>query len=323
MDWSKGFEATYYGSFIDENSWRDIERFEILGGSVTHTVSELMESADVSCRNYKGGERWIRIWLDAKQNGETVHTALFTGLANCPKDEIEGNITSNSLECYSVLKPLSDILLPRGWYVSVGSVRGILKDLFEPTPAPIVFDDEMPSLGNYIIAESGETNLSMINRILSALNLRLKITGLGEVHICKTAKDISAEFNAKKDYLEPVLSKENDWYECPNVFRAIADSESVEVRDEENIKERGREIWAEEDSVKLNAQETLYQYALRRLKEKQMVTAKAMYKRRFNPDVYVTDLVKFNYKQINGVYLVNSQKIELGFGATTTEGAIR
>lgn len=328
MDWNKGFEARYYGSFIDTDTWRDIERFEITGGEISRSTGELIESADIECKNYVSGERWVRIWLDARQNGQTDHIPMFTGLATSPTDSVNGNLVSNSLECYSVLKPLEDILLPLGWYAPTGSGKSLIKDLLESTPAPAEVDDNVPVLKQNIIAESGETKLSMLNKILLALDWRIKITGDGRIRVCPFATDISAEYGLDNDSVKPVFTRDYDWYKCPNVFRAIMNDQSAVAIDDSpdsllSTVNRGREIWAEETSCNLSDGETLYEYASRRLKELQIVAKKIGYDRRFNPNVYVTDLIKFNYAQLEGIYTVTSQRIEIGYGANTTEEAVR
>ena len=323
MDWSKGLESNFYATFVDTATWRDGDRFEITGGTISRSISELKESADINCNDYAGGERWIRIWFDSKQNGELEHTALFTGLATSPKISNNGNLVSNSLECYSVLKPLGDILLARGWYAPNGSGQSVVEELLEATPAPVIIDENMPVLKDYIIAESGETNLSMLNKILVAINWRIKITGKGEIHICPLAYRPSVSFGLENDCIEPIFNTEYDWYDCPNVFRASMNDDSAVVKDEEAIERRGREVWDEEESCNLNYGETLYEYAFRRLKDRQMVSSKASYIRRFNPDIYVTDYVDLRYRQLNGIYMISSQKIDLGYGASTTEEVIK
>ena len=75
MNWSSGFSAEYYASIVDPNTWRDINRFEITGGSITRNDSELRESADIECLNYtEVTEQWIRIWLNAKQGNRNITT---------------------------------------------------------------------------------------------------------------------------------------------------------------------------------------------------------------------------------------------------------
>ena len=319
MDWSKGLESRYYATFVDTVTWRDRDRLEITGGTVSRSTSELKESADIECTTRLEDERWIRIWLDPTQNGETEHIALFTGLATSPKTSNSGNFITNTLECYSVLKPLDDILLDRGWYAPAGSGETVVNDLLSATPAPVIIDGDMPTLKDYIIAESGETNLSMLNKILLALNWRIKITGRGEIHICPLATEPTETFGIENDCIETEFTKEFDWYESPNVFRATMNDDSVTVKDKESISKRGREIWEQEESCNLNVGETLYEYATRRLKERQRVSQKVSYTRRYNPNLYVTDYVKFNYEQLDGIYVITSQKIQLGYGADTVE----
>ena len=298
MDWSKGFEARYYATIINKNSWRDRERFEITGGQITRSEGELRESADVDCVSYDKGEQWIRIWMDVRQNGEAAHIPMFTGLATSPSDDINGSVTNNSLECYSVLKPAQDVLLPRGWFAPSG-ITGttVISDLLDVTPAPLEIEKNAPKLKQNIIAEEGETNLSMIEKILTAIDWRIIISGDGHIKICpKASKSLLRLSSLENDSIEPKLSKGYDWFRCPNVFRAVSGDESATAIDDSELSSlstvnRGREIWAEETSCELNDGETLYEYAERRLKESQKVSEIVSYDRRFYPDVFVSDLI--------------------------------
>lgn len=325
MNWDKGWTARYYATFIDKQSWRDIERFEITGGRVSRSSGELAESADIDAVGYTSGEQWIRVYMDVSQGDTSEHIPMFTGLATSPKDSIDGSLVTNSLECYSVLKPCQDVLLPRGWYTT-NRIEYVLKDLLKVTPAPFHIAEGMPALKRYIIAESGETNLSMIYKILLAIDWRIRIAGNGEIFIEPFPTEVSAEFSADFDVLEPQIEKEYDWYKCPNVFRAMTENESVVVRDETtdlSVENRGREIWMEDDGCTLNEGETLYEYAVRRLKDEQTVGKSISYSRRFNPNVSVGDLIRLNYPQAQGVYAVLSQDIDLGYDAKTSEEAVR
>ena len=117
MIWKDGFTGSYYITLVDTYSWCDVGRMEITSGTIERTPADLMESADLTMRQLPGnGEAWIRIWLDAEQNG-IVHVPLFTGLTSAPIRDINGRRESFKVECYSVLKPLDDILLDRGYYI--------------------------------------------------------------------------------------------------------------------------------------------------------------------------------------------------------------
>lgn len=338
MEWSKGFSSQFYASFVNGNTWGDTERFEITGGSISKNTDNLKESANVECVSYQNfNERWIRIWMDVRQNDGASHVPLFTGIAMNPSRSFTGTYEKNTLTCYSVLKPVDDVLLPRGWYIPSGvDIKDSLSTLMEPTKAPIEFDEGIPTLMNDIIAEDGETNLSMANKILEAVKWRVVINGYGRVRFRPNAVDgnMIVTQPVKKfdvldnDVLELSVDIERDWFESPNVFRAIIGEVTAIARDDDpnsmySTVSRGREIWMEETDCNLNSGETLADYASRRLKEEQRISYKASYKRRFDPDINVTDLVTIHYPNIelDGVFMVESQTIDISGAAATSEEA--
>ena len=140
MDWNKGFSSSYYAYIVDPISWRETDRFEIIGGSINHESEGLRESADIECISFDPGrEVWVRIYLDARQGGETQHVPVFTGLACTPSINIDGYFMSGTLQCFSVLKPAADVLLARGYYVPAGmNGADAVKGLLSVTPAPII-----------------------------------------------------------------------------------------------------------------------------------------------------------------------------------------
>lgn len=332
MDWSKGFEATYYMTIVDRITWKDTEKIEITGGSVSKSDSNLIESADVDCLNYDHGEQWIRLWLDARQDGaDASHIALFTGLATSPSVSINGVIKQNSLECYSVLKPADDIPLPRGYFVGGGTNAPelIKNELLKDSPAPVVIDGEAPPLAKTIIAENGESKLSLAVKLLTAINWRFRIKGDGTIHICPKGNDVVASFDTlDNDVVEPQISVDYDWYKCPNVFQAVIDGASYVARDDDpnsvlSTVRRGREIWQTEENPTLNSGETATQYVKRRLKEEQTAIMKVSYNRRFYPDVTIGDCVNMNYpaQNVKGVFRILSSSFNLSYGATVSEDA--
>ena len=334
MDWNKGFSAQYYAKFVDPQTWRDMERFEITGGSTKRIDSGLRCSADISCVDYRqNAERYIRVWLDAEQSGSSAHIPLFTGLAQAPERKIDGTLATNSLTCYSVLKAAQDVLLPLGYYVPAG-VQGaqfVKQLLSEVMPAPITVIGNSPSLSGYIIAEDNENHLSLSEKILAAINWRLRVQGDGSVEVCSMAQNISARFDPlENDVIEPQLKAVNDWYSCPNVFRAVISDTSAVARDD-NINSplstinRGREVWAEERDCDLANNETLAEYAQRRLKEEQRHYLAVDYDRRFHPDVIASDLIGLHYpaQGLEGTFYVSAQTIQLGYGARTSEEVVQ
>lgn len=330
MIWSNGYSASIYMTTVDPASWRDLDRIEITGGKVSRSCDGLMGAASVDCVNYdQTTERWVRIWMGTRQEGAADHVALFTGLATSPGRDINGELFTNAVDCYSVLKPAEDVLLPRGWYAPAGwNGAMLIAQMLEATPAPVERESNSPTLKSDIIAEAGETNLSMAKKILEAINWRLRITGDGVIQVIPKATEESAVFDAlDHDAVEPELSTTYDWFACPNVFRATQGDQSAVARDDRtdsifSTVSRGREIWQSEDSVNLADNESLDMYAARRLTELQNVVYSVSYDRRYHPEVMAGDLVRLHYpkQSLDGLFRVTSQSIDLEKNGRTSEG---
>lgn len=335
MDWSKGYSASYYACVVDRLTWLDLDRLEILDGSIKKENEGLLESCDVSVTDYlyEDEEKYIRIYLDAKQeNGGSEHIPLFTGLATSPDKDTGSTLEKNTINCYSVLKPAEDVYLQRGWYVPVG-INGLemVARLLEVTPAPVNYDpDSAPTITSSIIAEDDETHLTMAEKILQSINYRIVIDGDGTINLVPPANAPEVTFDPiENDVIETDIKIKRDWFECPNVFMAIDNDKTAIARDDSedsalSTVNRGREVWASENSVELADDETLEDYALRRLKELQQVSIEASYNRRFIPDTVPTDRIRLHYPKqgLDGIYEIKSQSIELGFGAKVTEEVI-
>lgn len=342
MNWAKGYSATYYMTVVDPVTWRDTDRIELadgttergrielIDGTIKRQTNGLRASADLDCINWPDGiERWIRVYMDTEQEGEdAAHVALFTGLATSPGSDFNGNREDNGLECYSSLKPAEDIYLDRGWYAPAGVSGGVLiRQLLEVTPAPVSIAPNAPRLSSSIVAEDDETHLTMIDKILNAMNWRIRLGGDGSISIEPVANEPVASFDpVDNDIIEITVSVEKDLFACPNVFRAIDDDLTAVARDDSpnsplSTVNRGREVWAQETSCDLADNETIEQYAARRLTELQKVGKTADYNRRFLPGVTTSDLVRLWYPEqgLDGVYYVNSQSIRLRGGARTSE----
>ena len=329
MEWNKGYSATYYVMEVDPNTWKDISRFEITGGSITRGLDNLRQSATLDCVDYdQSRERWVRVYLDTIQSGTGAHVPLFTGLAVSPERDIRGSWTQNSVSCYSVLKPAEDILLSRGWYAPADmDCRTTLMQLLDTVPAPVQFPDEEMKLLDHIVAEAGETALSMIEQILAAINWNMKINGDGTIVFepyTNESKQILDPLSF--DVIETEIRVTANWFDCPNVFMASNEYTSAIVKDEDpdsplSIQNRGREVWMQETDCQLAVGETIQSYAERRLAEEQEYVVSASYDRRFIPELMPSDTITLHYpaQGLQGDYTIISQNIDLGFAAKTSE----
>lgn len=329
MIWSKGFSASCYMARVDPLTWRDVERIEITGGQIKRATDGLMQSADIDCVGLpRNVEMWVRVYMNAEQNGSHSREALFTGLATTPDQEINGTMRTSAATCYSVLKPADDVLLPRGWYIAAGTDGAVaVADLLSVTPAPVSVSGSGPGIANTIVAEDGETRLSMAARILEAINWRIRIAGDGEIQILPQATVESVKFDPlENDVIETQITVSMDWYECPNVLMATSEELTAIARDDSlnsplSTVNRGREVWAMEADCDIGENESLSEYTGRRLSELQQVEIAASYDRRYVPDVYPGDLILMHYpaQDLEGLFFVDEQSIEVAKSARTSE----
>ena len=338
MDWSKGYTVFHYACIVDPITWKDTERIEIEQGSISRGQNSLIQSASIDCRESEEinleSEKWIRIYADIRQTEDNYHGAIFTGLVSTSSKNIDGAKIKYSAQCYSVLKPAEDILLDRGWYASAGTEAStLIKKLLTVSKAPIIVDGVRGELPENIVAENNETNMSMAQKILDAMHWNLSIDGNGFITIraFPTIDNNSVIFDATdNDCLETSITVDYDWFSCPNVFRAVQDTAIAVAKDEKedspfSIKNRGREIWKEETNCVLQTNETLANYAKRKLVEEQNIHYNISYTRRFHPDVDVYDIIRLNYPEqdIVGFFEVTSQTITLGHAVSVSETAVK
>ena len=326
MDYTRGYKSEFYASLIDPVSWADTERVEIISGSVNNTASGLRQTASIKVRDFdRTHEHWIRVYMDARQDEDITHTALFTGIAAAPKEDIDGMVATNELSCYSVLEPLDTPILI-GTYIPRGiTADKAIRQLLTATPAPVDIAENTPRLEDYIVAEDNETSLTLLQKVLDAIAWQMYIAGDGTIVIRPKPEEPAAAFSAvNADVLETTLSKTRDWFKAPNVFRATSGDAVAVARDDDpdsplSTVARGRDVVMAERDVTLGSGEGLAEYARRRLAEEQQVAETADYTRRFMPDVHVGDMVTINYDQIQGTYEVTQQTVNLTYNGQTQE----
>ena len=346
MDFSRGYAASFYGTIVNPDTMKDAERFEIINGSINRSTDILRQSASITISDSADyfNDAIIRIYMIAVQDGKSETIPLFTGLASSPSESYSNGVITSSLECYSLLKIVDDIVLPLGWYASAYSNGPeTIKDLLSPLSVDVyisganVTDFEEGTFPDYIltssiVAEGGETNLTMIDKILSIIDWRMQIDGDGSIYLSSADPDSMAPVAVisatENDVIETNFTRSRDWFSCPNVFKAIYGDFTAIERDDDPDSElstvnRGREVWMVEDSASLEEDESLGEYAKRRLMEEQERSETVSYTRRFMPEINQDDIVRINYPELQGDYYVESQSINLEANAKTSENVYR
>jgi hypothetical protein len=326
MDWTKGFSASYIAMKVNPSTWEDEGEILITGGKIDRDIeSALIESANIETTEDLG-ELWIRLYLVAKQGDGAERIPLFTGLTSSPTRSLSGYNPSFSVDCFSVLTPCADRMLPRGWFAPKdGNGAAIIADLLGIAGAEVETFEGGGTLTGAIVAESGETYLSMAHKVADAIGWQIRIDGRGKIHVEPYPDNPSVRFNDDNDVIQPNIKDTRDWYSCPNVLRVTYESYAAIARDDDpesplSTVNRGREIWAEE-AAQLSSSAPLAAYAQQRLKELQKPARKLEYVRRFMPNLRPGDLVSMNYPEIDieGDFRIDSQSLTLGYGCDTEE----
>lgn len=330
MDWNQGYTATFRLYSVDQSTWGD-------GGEIEHLVSasitkdkesSLIEDANITLDG-EAVKGYVRLVLEAKNTTGLARANLGTFLVTTPKKAISGTLKSLDLECYSVLKPADDKILPPGWYFPEGGdpIAGASELLAEYLKCPVEPAESDVRTDEPKIAESNESALSMAKYLLEDTDWFISIDGRGCVSIKKKSDEIVKVFDTvENDVLMPDITDESDIFDIPNILRVTDSSgkyETIYNHDENSdtsIENLGWEKWAAEQ-LTLDRGETLLGKGSERMEELSKTTRKINYSREFDPDVNVNDVALFLLPQqgIIGTFRVVSQSLSIGAGITVSE----
>ena len=332
MDWNQGYTATFRLYSVNQSTWGDGDEIEnLVSASVTKdNESSLIEDASISIDGepIKG---YVRLVLEAKNTSGMAKVNLGTFLVTSPKRSINGVLTTIDLECYSVLKPADDKLLPPGWYFPEGGdpIAGASELLSNCLKCPVEPAESDIRTDQVKIAESNETALSMAKYLLEDTNWFIYIDGRGCVSIKKKPDNIVKMFDAyENDVLMPNITDESDIFDIPNILRVTDNSgnyETIYNNDEQSdtsIEKLGWEKWSSEQ-LSLDYGETLLGKGGERMEELSKTTRKINYSREFDPDVKLNDVALYMLpkQRIIGTFRIMSQSLSIEKGIKVSERA--
>ena len=330
MDWNQGYTATFRLYSVNQSTWGDGDEIEnLVSASVTKdNESSLIEDASISIDGepIKG---YVRLVLEAKNTSGMAKVNLGTFLVTSPKRSINGVLTTIDLECYSVLKPADDKLLPPGWYFPEGGdpIAGASELLSNCLKCPVEPAESNLRTDQVKVAESNETALSMAKYLLEDTDWFIYIDGRGCVSIKKKPDNIVKMFDAyENDVLMPNITDESDIFDIPNILRVTDSSgnyETIYNNDEQSdtsIEKLGWEKWSSEQ-LSLDYGETLLGKGGERMEELSKTTRKINYSREFDPDVKLNDVALYMLpkQRIVGTFRIISQSLSIENGIKVSE----
>jgi hypothetical protein len=157
----------------------------------------------------------------------------------------------------------------------------------------------------------------------------MQVHGDGSVHLLPLPTEPALAIDASMARMVvDGVRYESDWSDVPNRYTVISGRESATVTNDDPASEtstasRGYVHECRDDSPVLVDGESLEAYARRRLREESTISCPRTYERRWSPDAWTDDLVRFSLPRagLEGDLRIQAQTIRCGRGVELTECA--
>lgn len=343
MDWSKSMKQSYEFYVVDPSTWTDILRLEnVKTCTINRDLSDsTLGSASIDVTESLD-ECYIRIYLIAIQNGITEKIPLGTFLVQTPSISFDGKSSSYSLDAYTPLIELKNVMPPVGYTILKNeTIMDLASRLCsENLRAPVVSTSTNDKIYSDFIANLDDSWLSFLSDLISNAKYMFELDELGRV-LFAPQQDIGAlqpvwiynDDNAS--ILYPGISDERDLYGIPNVVEVVYSTEtdylfSRVVNDDPDspvsVSSRGREVVYRESNPNFSgipSQELIDKYAKQLLRNKSCLEHTITYTHGYCP-VRLGDCVLLNYKKagfVNVKARVIRQSIKCETGCSVEETA--
>lgn len=331
MDWSRSMAVSFAYYEVDPSTWRDLALLDaVMECRITRDLEmETLGQASFTIEGIEDGERWIRCYLDASQDGGTERICMGTFLVQTPRRSSNGMSTSLECTAYTSLHVLAEAKPNAGYALATGSncieaARGVceLHGL-----APVVAPPSNAVLDEPYVAPSDASWLEIAKALAAAAGMRVGVDPFGRVAFepDTPAYALAPAWTFRDDetsILLPDVSEEIDWYGLPNVCVVstpsgiVGRAENADPMSRISTVSRGREVTLKiDDPDELRAgctQDAADAYALRNLREASCMERVANVAYGYCP-VNVGDLVRVEAPSLGIVMnaLVARQDIEV------------
>lgn len=339
IDWTASMQQTFKYYNVDEATWCDSSEINtITSCSISRDMEkDTLGSASIECTGQLN-ESYIRIYLEAIQNGTTYKFPLGTFLTQTVPTNFNGKVNKVSIEAYTPLIELAEKMPPIGYTISKDTeAMEIISTLCdENLRAPVVITKSSDILGVNYTADIQDTWLTYLRSALTSLDYEFMLDEMGRV-IFNKPQNISGVnpvwtySDDNSSILIPEISVNRDLYGIPNTVEVVYGGQYAKVvNDDENSPtstiNRGRTILlriTDPNIIGAVTQETVLKYAKNALQKASSLEYTITYSHGYCP-VRLGDIVRLNYSRagLNNITAkVTSQSIECRPGCLVTETA--
>lgn len=343
-NWSAAMQQSYEFYVVDPGTWRDVSLLDnVKSCTITRDEeSKTLGSATIDVTETVG-ECYVRAYLITIQNGIREKHPLGTFLVQTPASNHDGKTRGVSMDAYTPLLELKEILPPFGY--TILKDQNIMENAYrlvrEGVRAPVVKADCDTKLYNDFTANLDDTWLSFLTDLIANAKYKFSLDEMGRILFAVEQETASLQpvwtYNDdNSSILQPDISLNHDLFGIPNVIEVIyTDNDKYfvgeAVNDDPNSPtstvRRGRRIVERITDPAVNGNPTkeyIQQYAERVLREKSTVEYSISYTHGYCP-VRTGDCVRLNYSRAglkNVKARVISQTIKCEPGCQVSEKAV-
>ena len=342
-DWSASMQQTFEYYIVDPGTWLDKQR---ISTTISCTINrdadaETLGSATIDIAEAIG-ECYIRVYLVTIQNGITEKHALGTVLVQTPSSSFDGKSKTISLDAYTPLLELKEVMPPIGYFVAKKeNIMDVAYRLTrEHVRAPVSAATSPKDLFSDFVADTSDTWLTFLYDLIANAKFKFDLDEMGRILFAPIQDAASLQpvwtyDDSNSSILYPDFDMDHDLYGIPNVVEVIYSNGSENyyakvINDDPNSPvstiNRGREIVHRETNPSMIGDPTnnqIQEYAEQLLRNMSTLEYTVTYTHGYCP-VRIGDCVRLNYTRagINGIKAkVVSQTIECQPGCPVTEKA--
>ena len=344
IDWSKSMTQTFEYYTVDTGTWKDDKKINnVKKSAITRDLeTDTLGSSTIDIVDTIG-EKYVRTYLIAKQNGNTYKIPLGTHLVQSPSTTFDGFTKNVSMDAYTPIIELKENQPPIGYSLLKGT--NIMSTAYqicrENMRAPIVIANSDDTLYQDFISNTNDTWVTFITDLISNAKYELDLDELGRV-LFKPKQDTASlqpvwtYTDDNSSILYSDITIDQDLYGIPNIVEVTYSNGSdffykKVINDDPNsplsIANRGRKIIHRVNNPNLLGDPTKYQideYANQLLRDLSSLEYTVSYKHGYCP-VRLGDCVRLNYSRagLNNIKAkVINQTINCEAGCTVTEKAV-
>mgnify|MGYP007104068222 CR=1 FL=1 len=123
MDWTRGMSLSFDYYLVDVSTWRDLQKIDTV--TTCHITRDIdmatLGQSSFTIVDLDDGERWIRCYMVASQDGEQERICLGTFLVQTPRKTSDGRATFMKCTAYPPLRVLAEAKPNTGYALAAGS----------------------------------------------------------------------------------------------------------------------------------------------------------------------------------------------------------